>query len=137
GEQVPGFPSHPHRGFETVTLVLRGTVDHADSLGAAARYGAGDVQWLTAGRGLQHSEMFPLLAEDADNPLELLQIWLNLPARNKLVDPYFSIFWREQLPLLQQQDAAGRAVEVQLVAGGLEELRALAPPPASWAADPE
>ena len=52
GQVVPGFPQHPHRGFETVTVVRRGLVDHADSMGAAARYGEGDVQWLTAGRGI-------------------------------------------------------------------------------------
>src|SRR5690606_18854567 len=134
--EVPGFPGHPHRGFETVTIVRRGWVDHADSLGAAARYGEGDVQWLTAGRGLQHSEMFPLLRQDKDNPLELLQIWLNLPASAKLSAPHFSIFWREQLPVLEMADAQGRAVRVELVAGSLDGQRALAPPPASWAANP-
>ncbi len=71
GDVVPGFPVHPHRGFETVTIVRTGLVDHADSLGAAGRYGSGDVQWLTAGRGVQHSEMFPLFNPDRDNPLEL------------------------------------------------------------------
>jgi redox-sensitive bicupin YhaK (pirin superfamily) len=79
GENVPGFPGHPHRGFETVTIVRRGLIDHADSLGAAARFGRGDVQWLTAGRGIVHSEMFPLVERAAPNPLELFQIWLNLP----------------------------------------------------------
>ena len=83
GDTVPGFPSHPHRGFETVTIVRKGLIDHSDSLGATARFGGGDVQWLTAGRGIVHSEMFPLLKRDESNPLELFQIWLNLPAATR------------------------------------------------------
>ena len=67
GDQVPGFPQHPHRGFETVTFVRRGLVDPSDSLGAGARYGGGDVQWLTAGKGIVHSEMFPLLDPNGPN----------------------------------------------------------------------
>src|SRR5688500_9313261 len=74
GQNVPGFPQHPHRGFETVTVVRRGFIDHADSLGATARYGAGDTQWLTAGAGIVHAEMFPLLERGSPNPLELFQI---------------------------------------------------------------
>src|SRR5438445_11727232 len=98
GTTVPGFPGHPHRGFETVTIVRKGLIDHSDSLGAAARFGGGDVQWLTAGRGIVHAEMFPLLDREAPNPLELFQIWLNLPARSKFVPPHFTMLWAEQLP---------------------------------------
>ena len=138
GDPVPGFPGHPHRGFETVTIVRRGLIDHADSLGAAARYGHGDVQWLTAGAGIQHAEMFPLLREDTDNPVELFQIWLNLPARNKMVTPRFTMFWADQVPQWQAQDANGRRTDVRVVAGRYAPVEgagvdALAPPPDSWA----
>jgi quercetin 2,3-dioxygenase len=76
GQTVPGFPQHPHRGFETVTIVRSGFIDHSDSLGATARFGAGDAQWLTAGAGVVHGEMFPLLERAAPYPVELFQIWL-------------------------------------------------------------
>jgi redox-sensitive bicupin YhaK (pirin superfamily) len=129
GAVVPGFPAHPHRGFETVTIVRRGVVDHADSLGAAARYGGGDVQWLTAGRGIVHSEMFPLLARDRDNPMELFQIWLNLPAADKRVEPHFTMLWDRDIP--RRTPAPG--VEVTVIAGP----GAPPPPPRSFAARPE
>jgi redox-sensitive bicupin YhaK (pirin superfamily) len=134
GLEVPGFPQHPHRGFETVTFVRRGFIDHSDSLGATARFGRGDVQWLTAGKGVVHSEMFPLLDGEAPNPLELFQIWLNLPAANKMVDPYFTMLWAEDLPHLRTADEDGREVDVTVIAGPLGDLRPPAPPPDSWAA---
>jgi quercetin 2,3-dioxygenase len=137
GDVVPGFPQHPHRGFETVTLVRQGLVDHADSLGAAARYGHGDVQWLTAGRGILHAEMFPLLDRAGPNPLELFQIWLNLPRTSKMVEPHFSMFWRDQVPLRLVRDDAGRTTEITVVAGRLGEIEPPAPPPQSWASRPE
>ncbi|WP_367847904.1 pirin family protein [Rhodoferax sp. WC2427] len=137
GETVPGFPPHPHRGFETVTIVRQGLVDHADSLGASARYGAGDVQWLTTGHGIVHAEMFPLLRQGEPNPLELFQIWLNLPARNKMVDPHFTMFWQHQVPRTTFTDAAGLATEVLVTAGNLADATPPAPPPDSWAAQPE
>ncbi|RZJ24610.1 MAG: pirin family protein [Haliea sp.] len=135
GDTVPGFPGHPHRGFETVTVVRKGLIDHSDSLGAAARFGQGDAQWLTAGQGVVHSEMFPLLRQDADNPLELFQIWLNLPARNKMVPAHFTMFWNQEIPRLHASDSEGRLTEVAVVAGALEGAGApLPPPPDSWAA---
>ncbi len=134
GESVPGFPAHPHRGFETVTIVRRGFIDHADSLGAAARFGNGDAQWLTAGRGISHAEMFPLLDVDRDNPVELFQIWLNLPASDKLADPHFTMLWSEDIPTLRHRDDAGRATDVSIIAGRLTDAAApLAPPPHSYA----
>jgi len=137
GSQVPGFPQHPHRGFETVTVVRRGLIDHSDSAGATARYGHGDVQWLTAGKGILHSEMFPLLDRSAPNPLELFQIWLNLPRASKLVEPHFSMLWSEAIPVHVERDAAGRTIEVTVIAGRLGELQAPPPPPESWASRPE
>ncbi|MFA5417133.1 MAG: pirin family protein [Bacteroidales bacterium] len=137
GRTIPGFPYHPHRGFETVTVVKAGLVDHADSLGAAGRYGNGDVQWMTAGKGVQHSEMFPLINQDKDNPLELFQIWLNLPKVSKFVEPHFKMLWEDQIPVLKEKDANGQSIEVNLIAGTLKNLVAPDPTPDSWAANPE
>jgi quercetin 2,3-dioxygenase len=134
GEVVPGFPQHPHRGFETVTVVRQGYIDHSDSLGAAARFGSGDVQWLTAGAGIVHSEMFPLVDRERPNPLELFQIWLNLPSEDKLVEPHFAMLWSGDIPRVMRSDQAGRQSEILVVAGELDGHRPPAPPPRSWAA---
>jgi len=136
GRAVPGFPMHPHRGFETVTVVRRGLLDHSDSLGAAARYGGGDVQWLTAGAGIQHAEMFPLLSSTIDNPVELFQIWMNLPAADKFAAPHFSMLWNEAIPRHVARDDAGHTTEIAVVAGTLDSKRAPSPPPSSWASKP-
>ncbi len=137
GAVVPGFPQHPHRGFETVTIARRGYIDHSDSLGAAARFGRGDVQWLTAGGGIVHSEMFPLLSRAEPNPVELFQIWLNLPSSDKLVEPHFAMLWNRDIPRCRFTDEAGRVTEVTIVAGQLEGRRAPPPPPRSWASRPD
>lgn len=136
GRHVPGFPQHPHRGFETVTIVRKGLLDHSDSLGAAARFGRGDVQWLTAGRGILHSEMFPLLERERDNPIELFQIWLNLPKANKLVDPHFSMIWNDRIPEVVATDDKGRKTTVNVIAGQMGEVQPPAAPPKSWASHP-
>jgi len=132
GQTVPGFPQHPHRGFETVTIMRQGFIDHSDSLGATARFGPGDVQWLTAGRGIVHCEMFPLLNSDTSNPLELFQIWLNLPRVRKLVEPYFAMLWDEGIP---KHIVDG--TEITAVAGRVGDIPAPPPPPDSWAAVPD
>ncbi|MEI6576936.1 MAG: pirin family protein [Bacteroidota bacterium] len=135
GESIPGFPEHPHRGFETVTIVREGLVDHADSMGAAGRYGNGDVQWMTAGKGVQHSEMFPLLNAEKENPAELFQIWLNLPKKNKMSEPHFKMMWEDLIPKYTHPDDLQKKTVVEIIAGTLENLQAPAPPPDSWAAD--
>lgn len=133
GVAVPGFPQHPHRGFETVTVVQRGYVDHSDSLGATARYGEGDVQWLTTGSGIMHSEMFPLISPDQPNPLELFQIWLNLPPESKMVPAHFGMLWSETIPTL----SPAPGVTVDVIAGAMHGTQAPPPPPDSWASRPE
>lgn len=135
GTTVPGFPAHPHRGFETVTIAKKGLVDHSDSIGAAGRFGNGDVQWMTAGRGVQHSEMFPLLHEDKENPFELFQIWLNLPKAKKMVPPHFAMLWQEDIPVYVHSDSQGCKTIVDVIAGTLGDVKALSSAPDSWAAD--
>jgi len=130
GKQIPGFPYHPHCGFETITLVTEGYIDHSDSLGAAARFGEGDVQWMTAGSGVQHSEMFPMLQSDKENRLELFQIWLNLPARSKQVDAHFEIIWVDEIPQWKSN-----GVFTRLIYGQIEGHTQSVCPPNSWASD--
>jgi hypothetical protein len=137
GKKVPGFPGHPHRGFETITVVREGIVDHADSTGASGRYGNGDVQWMTAGKGVQHSEMFPLINQNKGNPMELFQIWLNLPKANKLVEPHFKMLWRESIPNEHHADVNGKKTLVEIISGKLKQTESDSTPPDSWAADPE
>lgn len=137
GQKIPGFPFHPHRGFETVTVVKQGFVDHTDSLGAAGRFGKGDVQWMTAGKGVQHSEMFPLIYQDKENPMELFQIWLNLPKAKKMVAPYFKMLWEDSIPVWKETNNNGKSIEVNIIAGSIYNLQAPSPTPDSWAASPE
>ena len=133
GQVVPGFPQHPHRGFETISFVRRGYIDHSDSLGATARFGRGDVQWMTAGSGIVHSEMFPLMNQEGPNHMQMFQIWLNLPAAEKMVDPHFSMLWNEDIPLLRAEGDNGATTEITVIAGSLAGLTPPSPPPHSWA----
>lgn len=135
GTGVPGFPAHPHRGFETVTVVLQGYVDHSDSDGATGRYGAGDVQWMTAGRGMQHAEMFPLVHDDKENTLELFQIWLNLPSKSKFVEPSYKMLWAEDIPVVKEKNESGATATINVIAGSYNGVKSLDPNPDSWAND--
>lgn len=137
GETVPGFPSHPHRGFETVTIVMKGFVDHSDSYGQSGRYGNGDVQWMTAGAGLQHCEMFPLLNQDRENPAELFQVWVNLPGAKKFVKPHFKMLWAEEIPVLKSETKNGKSTQINLITGNFDKVASAIPAPDSWAADPD
>lgn len=132
GENVPGFPAHPHRGFETVTIVTEGMVDHTDGLGSRGRYGNGDVQWMTAGKGLQHCEMFPLLNEDKENTLELFQVWLSLDHKSRMVEPDYKMLWNEDIPRISLGED-NKQVRITLIAGELMDKVAVKPTKDSWA----
>ncbi len=137
GSTVPGFPVHPHRGFETITINKEGVVDHSDSMGAKGRFMEGDVQWMTAGKGIQHSEMFPLIHQNKPNPLEIFQVWLNLPEAKKFVDPYFKMLWKEDVPVLTIADKNGNKTIIDIISGSLNGTDAATPTPDSWAANPD
>lgn len=136
GTTIPGFPYHPHIGFETVTITLDGLIDHADSLGAAGRFGNGDVQWMTAGKGVQHSEMFPMLNEDNENNLEFFQLWLNLPQKNKKVAPNFAMLWNKDVPV-KQEIVEGGVTKIRVISGKYKEAKAPVVSPKSWASEEE
>ena len=134
GDTVPGFPRHPHRGFETVTIARNGYIDHSDSMGATARFGQGDTQWMTAGSGVVHAEMFPLISMTESNPTELFQIWINLPRVDKMTDAYFTMFWDEKIPRVISKNEAGEIAKITVIAGSFDKVVPLSPPPNSWAA---
>ena len=137
GDVVPGFPEHPHTGFETITLVESGTVDHFDSLGNAGRYADGDVQWLTTGNGVEHCEMFPLIHDERENPLELFQIWFNSSPEQKKQPADYKMFWREQIPHVIENDASGHKSDLRVISGQFKHTEAIHRPPHSWAAAAE
>lgn len=106
------FGPHPHRGFETVTFILEGSLAHHDSGGSSSVIEAGGVQWMTAGRGLVHAEISPDEFMRTGGPLEILQLWVNLPARLKMTEPAYTGLQASQIPVIED---AG--VRLQLIAG--------------------
>lgn len=98
-DYIAGFPSHPHRGFETITYLFNGRMHHQDNHGHEGVIETGDVQWMTAGRGIVHSEM----PAQHEGRLAGIQIWLNLPAENKMCEPSYQEFQAQQLPVEQNE----------------------------------
>ena len=133
----PAFPQHPHRGFETVTFVRRGFIDHSDSLGAtAALRSAATCSGSPPARASCTARCSRCSNRDGPNPVELFQIWLNLPASDKMVDPYFTMLWNEDLPRHVVTDADGRPTEITVIAGRARRVAPPPPPPDSWASRP-
>jgi redox-sensitive bicupin YhaK (pirin superfamily) len=111
-----GFPWHPHRGIETITYILDGDVEHADSLGNRGIISAGDVQWMTAGSGIIHQEM---PRGDRRGQMWGFQLWSNLPARHKMMEPRYQEVKQEQIPMVKTPDGA----TVRVIAGEVEGVR--------------
>lgn len=108
-DYIAGFPPHPHRGFETVTYLLAGTMQHRDSAGHAGVIRAGGVQWMTAGSGIEHSEM----PQQEQGLLSGFQLWVNLPAEQKMQPPHYQEYEPEEIPLERHDDGT----EIRVIAG--------------------
>ncbi len=108
-DYIAGFPDHPHRGFETVTYMIAGRMRHRDSAGHEGLLESGGVQWMTAGRGVIHSE----IPQQKEGVMEGFQLWLNLPARDKMATPWYQDFAQEDLPRFETEDG----VAVTVIAG--------------------
>ena len=113
-DYIGGFPDHPHRGFETVTYMLDGKMRHGDNKGHSGLLVSGSVQWMTAGRGLVHSEM----PEQEDGLMRGFQLWINLPAKDKMCEPRYQEYAPEKIPVAQP----GSGVSVKVIAGEVANL---------------
>jgi len=119
GPQNRGLPfgPHPHRGFETVTFIVEGMLAHRDSAGHESVIHAGGIQWMTAGSGIVHAEVSPREFLETGGPLEILQLWVNLPARLKMTAPAYTGVQQDRIPALQLDDGK---VTLNLIAGDWE-----------------
>ncbi len=113
-DYIAGFPDHPHRGFETVTYMIAGRMRHGDNKGHTGRLDAGSVQWMTAGRGIVHSEM----PEQEDGLMQGFQLWVNLPAKDKMTAPRYQEIPPDEIPVAE---LAG-CVRVKVIAGTLGDV---------------
>lgn len=115
-DYIKGFPWHPHRGIETITYMLEGSVEHGDSLGNKGITGPGDVQWMTSGSGIIHQEM---PSGDTDNRLGGLQLWANIPAAHKMCTPRYQEVPQQRIPVVHLPDKG----TARVIAGTLDEVR--------------
>ncbi len=113
-ENRRGVGLHPHRGFETVTIVYQGEVAHHDTTGSGGLIGPGDVQWMTAGAGLMHEEYHGDRFAETGGTLEMVQLWVNLPARDKWVDSAYRAITADDIPVMDLPDGAG---SLRVIAG--------------------
>lgn len=112
-----GVGTHPHRGFETVTIVYSGEVEHRDSAGGGGIIGPGDVQWMTAASGLVHEEFHSQAFAQRGGPFEMVQLWVNLPAKDKMAPPRYQGITSQQIPVVHLADESGT---VRVIAGEFE-----------------
>jgi quercetin 2,3-dioxygenase len=123
-EYAPGnrglpFGPHPHRGIETVTFIIDGELMHKDSSGGVSRVTSGGIQWMTAGKGLIHAEVSSDEFKEKGGKLEILQLWLNLPAKNKMMDPFYKGLQENEIPEIEEN---GGKVRIKLISGGRNDL---------------
>ena len=128
-DYIAGFPDHPHRGFETVTYMLEGRMRHRDNHGHEGVLVPGSVQWMTAGRGIVHSEM----PEQQAGRMRGFQLWINLPARDKMTAPRYQEFDPDRIPEIEVADARGGRARVKVIAGRFDDTQG---PIAQPATDP-
>jgi redox-sensitive bicupin YhaK (pirin superfamily) len=114
-DYLAGFPLHPHRGIETVTYILAGVVNHKDSIGNSGRIGAGDVQWMTSGRGIMHEEM----PKPHNGKMAGFQLWVNLPAKLKMTKPRYQEISSNVIPEITLNDG----IKIRVIAGIVDDVR--------------
>lgn len=113
------FGPHPHRGFETLTFIYEGAIEHADSQGFKSVINPGGVQWMTAGRGIVHSENIPEIMRENGGKMEIIQLWMNLPGTLKMTAPNYQGFQKEQIPVIESSDGQ---INTQVISGELEKV---------------
>ncbi|WP_341228475.1 pirin family protein [uncultured Arcticibacterium sp.] len=114
------FGPHPHRGFETLTFIYEGSIEHADSQGFKSVINPGGVQWMTAGRGIVHSENIPETMRENGGKMEIIQLWMNLPGKLKMTAPNYQGFQKEEIPLVISEDGL---IKTQVISGEVDEKK--------------